>query len=201
MNWLRLINVIKRAHILPLNLYRDIRYGGKHLGIYDPESYDADLEYQIVENSPYESLSRIFNKVGVHDDDVLADIGCGPGRVLNFWLSRSRRARIVGLERDPEMARATAERLKKYDNVEIIIGDAIDNLPPETTVIFLYNPFNEHHTRRLAEKAITLKNRKRLRVAYTMCVYLHVFEEQGCWEIEHGDYRRQPWAILRYTGE
>lgn len=179
-----LVRFIKRLLQLPFNFYRDVRFGGKHLGIYKLPPHDPEEDYYRVENSPYKALERVFAGVEIRDDDLLVDVGCGPGRVINFWLSKNRRAKMVGLEMNPEVGQATGERLRKYPNVEIIIGDAVENLPPETTLIYLYNPFKAKHVRRLADKAGRLERRQELRIVYYDAEHLEVFKAMECWSIE-----------------
>ncbi len=72
---------------------------------------------------------------------MLVDIGCGKGRVINFWLHQGLTNRLIGLELDPDVATAAQQRLAPYRNVQIIVGDAIENLPTDGTLFYLYNPF------------------------------------------------------------
>jgi hypothetical protein len=61
--------------------------------------------------------------------------------VLNWWLGRGLDNRIVGLELDKGLARVAAERLRRHPNVVIRTGNAIDNLPADGTLFWLFNPF------------------------------------------------------------
>jgi 16S rRNA A1518/A1519 N6-dimethyltransferase RsmA/KsgA/DIM1 with predicted DNA glycosylase/AP lyase activity len=71
---------------------------------------------------------------------MLVDVGCGDGRVINFWLNSGYKNPIVGIEIDGATARSTSDRMARYSNVEIIHGDASKaNL--EGTVFYLFNPF------------------------------------------------------------
>src|SRR5215831_10941419 len=94
-------------------------------------------------STDYYQLPKLFGPEGVRvrPDDVLVDVGCGKGRVLNYWLHSGLKNRIYGLELDPEFAGFAARRLAKFRNVTILAGDAIANLPDDATLIFLYNPF------------------------------------------------------------
>ena len=82
---------------------------------------------------------------------MIVDVGCGKGRSLNWFLDRYRGNRIVGIELDPEICAATKKRLRRHANVEILCGDATALLPPDGTVFYLFNPFDESVTRRFAE--------------------------------------------------
>jgi SAM-dependent methyltransferase len=141
-----------------------------HLGAYETESTD------------YAQLSYVFrcNKVLVHESDVLVDVGCGKGRVINFWLGRGYRNRMVGIELDPEIADATRERLARYPNVEIVTADATQVLPADGTFFFLYNPFNEDATRRFVER---LRHRRAIRVLYLHSKHANAFRDDPWWSV------------------
>ncbi|MGZ5896830.1 MAG: class I SAM-dependent methyltransferase [Xanthobacteraceae bacterium] len=99
----------------------DIRYGAilkgdggtrfKHLGVTGTVS------------SGYDVLPSLFAGQ-VRPDDVLVDVGCGKGRVLNWWLEHYPRHKIYGIEIDPELAHEARQRLHKFPNVTILTGDA-----------------------------------------------------------------------------
>jgi precorrin-6B methylase 2 len=110
---------------------------------------------------------------------VLVDVGCGKGRVLNYWLHSGLKNRIYGLELDPEFAGFAARRLAKYKNVTILAGDAIENLPDDATLIFLYNPFEGDVLERLKER-LKQKYAHRLhtiRILYYSCMFIDVFRQ------------------------
>ena len=128
---------VARNHAL--SGYIDLRYGRKvsrtrplkHLGLPDPTA---------IHHSTYYVLSEIFRLEPVSPADVLVDVGCGDGRVINYWLYCGLRNRIVGIEIDPATAHSTAKRLARYSNVEIICGDA-SGVDLDGTVFYLFNPF------------------------------------------------------------
>ncbi len=72
----------------------------------------ADLGIHDSASTDYGALPQIFENA-ISPSDVLVDIGCGKGRVINWWLSRGYTNRMVGLEIDSEVARQTADRLRK----------------------------------------------------------------------------------------
>src|SRR5688572_12726759 len=123
------------------NLIRDMRYGA-FLGGNVTTRFGNTGAYDTV-NSDYPALEKIFREmVDIGPDDVLVDVGCGKGRVINLWLSMGLKNRIYGLELDPVIGEATRKRLQKYSNVTVVVGDAIANLPSDGSVFYLYNPFN-----------------------------------------------------------
>lgn len=86
-----------------------------------------------------------------NSNDVLVDVGCGQGRMINYWLEKKMDNRIIGIEIDEVIAHTTEERLKKYKNVEIICGDATKCAPLDATFIYLFNPFDFETTQKFAD--------------------------------------------------
>jgi len=101
-----------------------------------------------VSNSPYSVLPHIFaGRIG--PNDVLVDVGCGKGRVINWWVSQGLRNRMVGIELEPEVAAATARRLRRFPNVTIVNADATTAVPDDATLLYLYSPFDRPTMQRL----------------------------------------------------
>lgn len=92
-------------------------------------------------NTDYGVLPHLFQHVSVTENDVLVDVGCGKGRVINWWLSRGIRNQIIGVELDPIIADATRRRLRRFSNVSILAGSILNLLPSEGTLYYLFNPF------------------------------------------------------------
>ncbi len=168
------------------NYLIDRRYGGscagqaptsfKHLGAYGTSSAD------------YVQLRRIFspeNGLTIDSEDVLVDIGCGKGRVLNHWLEMGLDNRIVGIELDERFAGFAASRLAPYPNVEVICGDAIEAIPADGTVFFLFNPFNWRALVRLADRIATMPlDRERLVLVYYFAMHADLFENDPRFVVE-----------------
>ena len=108
------------------NALIDLRYGGLLAGAITTRY--AHLGAKNVTNTDYAYLSNVF-KNRIKPTDVLVDIGCGKGRVINFWLGCAPHNRIIGIELDDALAVKTRQRLRKRKNVTIISGDAISNIP------------------------------------------------------------------------
>jgi hypothetical protein len=115
----------------------DLRFGG-FAGGYRPNPVPGATGTGATD---YAIMPQLFDgRIG--PDDVLVDVGCGYGRVINWWLYRGFRNRIVGLEMMTEVAEHTRRRLRRHDNVTIVTGDAIANLPADGTLFYLFNPFD-----------------------------------------------------------
>jgi SAM-dependent methyltransferase len=162
----------------------DMRYGGWCGGTYKGQ-WDH-LGYNSTSSTHYYYLSKLFNdrnaRIGPHD--VLVDVGCGKGRVINFWLSQGLRNRIVGIEIDERWADFARKRLSKYHNVEVICGDAFKVTPADGTVFFIFNPFTRETTLRFKEHLAGLRGASTpITLVYYNCHFADIFESDPAWEV------------------
>lgn len=177
------MQALLKAKRLATNILMDLRYGGflggkpkaspfSHLGAHDSGNSDYGLTQQIF-------AGRIL------PDDILVDVGCGKGRVINCWLSLGLTNRMYGLELDPELAERTARRLRRRPNVSILAGDAINNLPADGTVFYLFNPFNKEVMSRFRDRILEGCTRpQRLAIFYYAPVFIEVFRDDQRWTVE-----------------
>jgi Methyltransferase domain len=191
-----LVSVVPKVSRLIRNLALDLRYGS-FLGGTVKTPY-ADLGIHDSASTDYGALPHIFENA-ISPSDVLVDIGCGKGRVINWWLSRGYINRMVGLEIDPEVARQTSERLSKWHNVQIISGDALVNLPQDGTIFYLFNPFNEQWVQRFKANVDDFKSKRAIRIFYYNCLHCHLFEADRSWAVERISLHQpfHPLAIVR----
>jgi hypothetical protein len=166
------------------NVVLDLRYGAVLRGTVAtmyPEKGVTETA-----NTAYDVLSEVFPPGSIREGDVLVDVGCGKGRVLNWWLSRGYRNKIIGIELDPAIAEQTRRRLRRFHNVCVITGDVIENLPPDGTVYYLYNPFTLPVVRAFSDRlARSLDGSKEVRIYYfhPSSASLAVFENDPRWQI------------------
>ena len=183
-------STIPRAIKSLRNAAVDLRYG-RFLGGTIRTRY-AHLGAFHVANSDYDDLPPLFAAAGVVPADVIVDVGCGKGRVVNWLLMHHPDNRIVGIELDPEVCAATAKRLRRHERVTILCGDAPALLPPDGTIFFLFNPFDESVLRRFADAFLALGPEGR-RIVYYNDEYVEVFRDDprfGVREIDlHGSHR------------
>jgi SAM-dependent methyltransferase len=169
-----------------LELARDYHLDRKFGGWCGAEvpTVHPDLDARGTQSTHYWQLMRLFREVPIRESDFLVDVGCGYGRVINYWLHMGCRNRIVGVELNERVADRTRERLKGYPNVTIITGNVLDHIPSDANFFFLFNPFGEPVMERF--KAIlrdTSSQRTDLRVMYLYCVHRNLFDNDPDWEV------------------
>jgi cyclopropane fatty-acyl-phospholipid synthase-like methyltransferase len=123
------------------NIVNDLKYGS-FLGGTKKTPYAINGAKDTA-NSDYIAMSFIFQDI-VKSDDVLVDVGCGKGRVLNYWLKKFPNNKIIGIELDEKVAKSTANRLANYKNVNIIIGNIVEFIPTDASLFYLFNPFDDN---------------------------------------------------------
>jgi hypothetical protein len=140
---------------LPRNIFRNLKT------MYIDTKYGYPLKEllshtQTLEGARATLASGDYDQIRILDSstnskDVLVDVGCGQGRIINYWLEKKMNNRIIGIEYDEGIAAATKERLKNYKNVEIICGDATKCTPLDATFIYMFNPFDFNTMQRFAD--------------------------------------------------
>lgn len=160
---------------LARNMAFDLRYGA-FLGGVIPTRY-SDAGAVDVANSDYSVLPHLFNQL-VEADDVLVDVGCGKGRVLNWWLRFYARNQILGIELDDEVAGMTRHRLRGHPQVTVYSGSILSVFPEEGTLFYLFNPFNRTIMQQFIDTFFRQRSRscrKPRRILYYNCVYSDLF--------------------------
>jgi SAM-dependent methyltransferase len=176
--FLRMVRILRNARF-------DLRYG-RFLGGTIRSPY-AHLGIADTANTDYAAMPRIFESE-IKNADVLVDIGCGKGRVINWWLSCGLRNKIVGIEFDEPIAEQTRKRLRGYKNVTIITGDALRVLPDDGTIFYMFNPFSAPWVTALSDVMLTrLKGRKNITLFYYNCVHVEIFKSDPNWIVKEID--------------
>jgi SAM-dependent methyltransferase len=186
------------------NWLLDRKYGGSCGGRY-PTHFGA-LGAKDTSSIDYYQLSRLFhakNGVVIKESDVLVDVGCGKGRVINFWLHQGLRNKIVGIELDERFARPAAERLKPYKNVRIVCGNALDNVPEDGTIFFLFNPFHAPVVAAFKDRLCSMfRDGGSVTIVYCNCKCLDLFQNDPNWVVEPMRLRTfYPAAVIRLKNE
>jgi SAM-dependent methyltransferase len=99
--------------------------------------------------SPWHVLPRALRYIGVTDQDVFVEFGCGKGRVLHQAAKLPFR-RVVGVEISPELAEIARSNLAaradqhRCADIEIVVSDAAEfQVPDDLTIGYLYHPFRD----------------------------------------------------------
>lgn len=179
-----------RLGLAPLcNVLIDQKYGGWSGGS-RPSSHAA-LGANLFGSAHYYELPRIFNAgngLEITPSDVLVDLGCGKGRVINWWLSRGP-SRIVGLEIEEDLAHEARERLRRYPNVTILAGNAIENLPVDATIFWLFNPFTVGASGRALMEELSTRllamygTGSALKIVLYRPRHIEVFQDSPRWDV------------------
>jgi SAM-dependent methyltransferase len=168
------------ARRMATSMLLDLRYGGLLRGVVETRFGDQGATHTI--NTPYDVLAASFRPGEIRAGDVLVDVGCGKGRVINWWLRSGFRNRIIGIELDPEVAAKTRRRLRRHQNVSIICGDAIDELPADGSVYYLYNPFKAPVVRAFRDRLAEMSAGE-VRIYYYHPRHIDLFENDQRWTV------------------
>jgi SAM-dependent methyltransferase len=175
-----ILALVSRGVRMGRNLAFDLRNGGLLRGrVGGSREGSSDTV-----NTDVTALDRIFHG-RIADDDVLVDVGCGKGRVLLWWARRRPGNRIVGLELSVRVATETRKRVAAYPNISVITGDAVALVPPEGTLLFLYNPFGEQTMRAFTVRLDELAAAgSRPTLLYYNPLHAAVFRADPAWVVE-----------------
>jgi len=182
------MDLFKKSIRLYKNITNDIRYG-EFLGGVKKTKFALNGAYDTA-NSDYEALDLIFSRLYSENSnqlDVLVDIGCGKGRVINYWLNRFPSSKIYGIELDPDVAKNTASRLRSYGQVKILCGDARELIPMDASLFYLFNPFNEIVVAAFLQQFrnnISNKTLKPATIIYYNPMHINVFARDSLCTIE-----------------
>jgi SAM-dependent methyltransferase len=112
----------------------------------------AEPEYSHYAPTAYGNILRMLRALDIRTErrEVLIDLGSGKGRVL-VMAARHPFARIVGVERSPELAaaaRRNVERTRRNatcQHVEIVTADAASyDVQDAATIVYFASPFSGH---------------------------------------------------------
>lgn len=165
-----------------LNLYYDLLIGGKFLG-----GTVAPLrkEFSSTANTSYLALKHIFNNIHIDQRDIIVEVGCGKGRVINYLLYHKIKNQIEGFEYNPIIADQVAERMRPYPNVTIHAGDIFEHFPYHGTLFYFYHPFKRPLVERFKKCLDKINQNQALRIIYYFPLHLEVFSQDERYLIEN----------------
>lgn len=137
-------------------------------------------------HSGHDALLDIFRRVDVRPGDVLADIGCGKGRVVAFLAARYPGRRVIGVEMD-DTALFARQAFSDNPDIEIRHASLEDAFPREANIFFLFPPTDGDLPHML--KALIDEHARRdvLVVAKGAMGDLAEFQADPSWSIERID--------------
>jgi SAM-dependent methyltransferase len=185
----RFRHALARARMVPLRLQRRIARAAERIGdrildrgldtsgqAYEPE-HDHPERVQYVP-SPWHVLPRALHYLGVSEDDVFVDFGCGRGRVLHQAAKRPFR-RVVGIEISPTLAETARRTLAAKRNrhrcsdVEVVVSDVTEfRVPDDMTIGYLFDPFKGEILDAVVRQIIGSIDRRPRRIRL---IYVHPF--------------------------
>lgn len=180
------------------NVLLDLRFGTLLRG--GKKTDHAHLGAYATNNSSYGVVRALF-RGRVKPEDVLVDVGCGKGRVINAWLAEGYANRMIGIELDAGIAEKTRARLRGYPNVGILTGDIIANFPLDGTLFYLFNPFDAEVMSRFKDKlkdCISQRAIGKASVFYYNCSHVEVFAKDDACDVEYGRLEH-PFALIRVS--
>ncbi len=178
--------------VLP-KIYLDLRFGGGYC--FDVPELNKGTGLHGLVHSNLADLHFVFGHVTIQPSDVLVDVGCGAGRVLNYWLSLGLPNKLIGIEYDPETARRAVRTYRRRRNVEILEGDAVEIAPAcGGTLFYFFNPLMPDGVARFEA---ALRGRP-VRVLYYYPRYPQAFENEA-WRIEHIPDGGTPYPLMIIT--
>ncbi|MDP3966488.1 MAG: methyltransferase domain-containing protein [archaeon] len=81
-------------------------------------------------SQPY-TIAFMLMLLEVRDGQKILEIGSGSGYVLSLLAEMNKNGEIYGVEKIKELAENSKEKLKKYKNVKVVQGDALNELQNE----------------------------------------------------------------------
>lgn len=72
------------------------------------------------------NLMRVLlDLADIHGNDIVIEVGCGTGSLTGALAERC--AKVISVEIENPLAQIAEEQLSEYDNVQIIVGDVLEN--------------------------------------------------------------------------
>ena len=107
---------------------------------------------------------------------------------------------MVGIEIDPHAAARAGAHMSRHPNCTVVCGDAVDLLPEDGSLFYLYNPFGFDTLDRLRLRIEALpRGSRRLVLLYHNPKHVAVFEGIPAWTVERhrlGGSRLAPFSDL-----
>ncbi len=164
----------------------DLWYGGWFGGII--RTRFARLGANDTQSSFYHVMRAVFAHRPLTAGEVVVDVGCGKGRVIRWLIAQGYGNQLLGIELDEAIAARTRRRFAGSANVEIIAGNALEHIPAEATLFYLYNPFSAATMIRFKDLLRDKFAGKRILILYVNHAHLDVFVGDPAWTVSRTPY-------------
>ncbi len=174
------MSLVQRIVRKMASAWADLRHGGYTGGVHVSPYGHLGATHTV--STKHALIPRLLGPVLV-EGDVFVDVGCGRGRVLNWVLDDGRASAIYGIELDKRFAAEVTLRHRKHDNVVVVAGDALANLPDSATLLYLWNPFDGSVMTRFKERVIGkyghLGTLAHLRMVYHHALFIDIWRSDS----------------------
>ena len=155
--------LIKAAHFF--DSIKDKKICGCSLVKYVPSLYRETMGATGSQSTCYWVLDEMFKDAQFTENDRFIDVGCGKGRVLAFMIKQKYLCSITGIELNKDVADFTKRWTSKYENIEVINGNAFELDFNDYDVLFMGRPFEKDFFIKFTDK-IETDVRHRLKLYY-----------------------------------
>lgn len=134
----------------------------------------------------YLYIYELEKYIELFPDDVFVDVGCAWGRLIGYLNLKYNVKKFVGIELNETVAVKAKHIYAKQEKVEIIEGDAVEHIPDDATVFYLFNPFDGEVLNAFLEQIQKVKwsTNKKLRLYYLHPIHANVFEKYPEWKLK-----------------
>ncbi len=136
----------------------------------------GDTDIHVYGETPLTTLEVIAERCQLTPNDLLYDLGCGPGRT-SFWFHSLIGCRVFGIEQIPaftKMAQRVAYQINAGREIQFTCADLLQADYSKATAIYLYGTcFDESFITKLNKAFLSLpKGAKVITVSYPLTDYL-----------------------------
>ena len=154
--------------------YREFSYSFNKLSLY--EEYKDSVEYVPV---PYYFLRQSLKYINYSRGSII-DIGCGSGRVLRYFQKYTKNNngyKFIGIDINTkvlDLGRKFNSEIK-FINIDAKLYD----LPEDTILIYLFNPFGQASMSNFIDNVLSQKNKfkNKERIIYVSPVHMDLFDK------------------------
>ena len=170
----------------PYDAFWDLKLGVQTFGFHPGSGMQGDADWQVhYAPTPYADIFRLLRMVGLGENDVFVDLGCGLGRAV-FAASWMGAKRAVGIDVVPALCQRAEENRQSSRladrAIDFVCDHAANYRHRDTSVLFMFHPFGEVTMRQVLRgiaENLTEESAKNFRIVYRNPVCESVLQEAG----------------------